>query len=292
MTNLCVTHLLSLSVRNKPAVPERDSSLYDSLTNSQNQQVYHTFRPLHRESLSAVSVPNLLGLTNGRCHSNSSSNEADEELSMSSLNSNQVIQPTFQGSEENGVGIYMTPSLSLSTSNMSTFKTSTTTISSQLPSKPSEVKRRSNNRKQTYAAPQCNPNSNNNNNNNWEIPTANDTSVPPTAPPPPPPPPLPANFDSMQKSDHRSTLPTANPSTVTTEFQRQIEIAKARLKRASAEEVSANKESAASSKEDIKSSQTNHSSKYEHITNVSHGRSTMDFRSRLFNSKCSFLVYV
>ena len=287
-------------------VPERDSSLYDSLTNSQNQQVYQTFRPLHRESLSAVSVPNLLGLTNGRCHSNSSSNEADEELSMSSLNSNQVVPPTFQGTEENGVGIYMTPSLSLSTSNMSTFKTSTTTISSQLPSKPSEVKRRSNNRKQTYAAPQCNHNSNNNNNNNnnnWEIPTANNTSGPPPPPPPPlppPPPPLPANFDSMKKSDHRSTLPTENPSittTTTTEFQRQIEIAKARLKRASAEEVATNKESAVRSKDGIKSSQAHHPGKSRDIPDLSHGRSfslcqcsMMNFGFRSSESKCSFTV--
>jgi hypothetical protein len=69
-----------------------------------------------------------------RRNSHSSSTEADEE----SMNQSSA-------EENNGIGIYMTPSLSLSTTNMSTFK------SSPLPAKPSDVKRRSNHRKQIYA---------------------------------------------------------------------------------------------------------------------------------------------
>ncbi|CAF5195425.1 unnamed protein product, partial [Rotaria magnacalcarata] len=134
----------SLRIKNKPAVPARDSSLYDYFINCQNQQIYNRFQPL----IPAVSVPNLSSITNIRCNSNSSSNEADEELSLSSMNSN-LIAATTNLNEENGIGIYMTPSLSLSTTNMSTFKV---TSSNHLPAKPSEVKRRSNNRKQISIA--------------------------------------------------------------------------------------------------------------------------------------------
>ena len=173
-------------------VPERDSSLYDCFTPSQS-------RPL----LPASSVPNLASL---RCNSNSSSNEADEETSLSSMNSNQINHSI----EENGIGIYMTPSLTLSTMNMSTFKTSTS--QNALPAKPSEVKRRSNHRKQIYAAI-------NFNNYSSKI-NENETSVPP---PPPPPPPLPDNLDMNKKA------------TPMNDFQMQIEQAKTRLKKIDSE---------------------------------------------------------
>jgi hypothetical protein len=180
-------------------VPERDSSLYDCFPNSQSQ----LFRPL----IPAISVPNLSSV---RCNSNSSSNEADEESSLSSMNSNQII-PT----EENGIGIYMTPSLSLSSTNMSTFKT---TIN-PLPSKPSEVKRRSNNRKQIYAALQSN-------NNPTKIIENENNSIPP-------PPPFPTNFDSIHKTEQKTVSPPPPPIKVEpiNDFQLQIEQAKIRLKK-------------------------------------------------------------
>lgn len=192
----------SLRIKPKPIVPERDSSLYDCFTTT-------NARPL----VPAVSVPNLSTL---RCNSNSSSNEADEETSLSSMNSNQITN----SNEENGIGIYMTPSLSLSTSNMSTFKTNT--IGNTLPSKPSEVKRRSNNRKQHYAA------------TNITTKTIENESP---APPPPPPPPLPANFDAKPKIEPvvvSKPTPKVEP-VVANEFQKQIEQAKNRLKKVDVE---------------------------------------------------------
>jgi len=187
-------------------VPERDSSLYDCFTNSQSQQI----RPL----LPATSVPNLSSI---RCNSNSSSNEADEESSLSSMNSNQII-PSINSPEENGIGIYMTPSLSLSTTNMSTFKTA---IINPLPSKPSEVKRRSNNRKQIYAA------ININNNSSKIIENEN-------IPSPPPPPPFPENFDAINKIENKTLSKPIKVESVN-DFQIQIEQAKTRLKRINTE---------------------------------------------------------
>ena len=200
----------SLRIKPKPIVPERDSSLYDCFTTTNS-------RPL----VPAVSVPNLSTL---RCNSNSSSNEADEETSLSSMNSNQITNSQMNSNEENGIGIYMTPSLSLSTSNMSTFKTNT--IGNTLPSKPSEVKRRSNNRKQHYAA------------TNISTKTIENES-PVSAPPPPPPPPLPANFDAKPKIEPVAVVvskptPKVEP-VVANEFQKQIEQAKNRLKKVDVE---------------------------------------------------------
>ena len=94
----------------------------------------------------------------------------------------------------------MTPSLSLSTANMSTFKSSP--LINALPAKPSDVKRRSNHRKQIYAA----------------------LNAPPAPPPPPPPPPLP--------------IENEQPKVVTTgDFQQQIEQAKIRLKKIELDET-------------------------------------------------------
>lgn len=110
-----------------------------------------------------------------RRNSHSSSTEADEE----SMNQSSA-------EENNGVGIYMTPSLSLSTTNMSTFK------SSPLPAKPSDVKRRSNHRKQIYASLNVPP------------PIENDEPKIESAPPQGfPPPPSPTTL-------HRS-VPTVDP---------------------------------------------------------------------------------
>ncbi|CAF2881473.1 unnamed protein product [Rotaria sp. Silwood2] len=209
----------SLRIKNKPIVPERDSSLYDFFTNNQNQQVYNRFQPL----IPAISVPNLSLIKSNRCDSNSSSNEADEELSLSSMNSNQIV-PTTNLIEENGIGIYMTPSLSLSTTNMSTFKT---TSNNHLPSKPSEVKRRSNNRKQISTTLNLN-------NNTLPKTIENEISVPP-----PPPPPFPTNFDSINKIQHQTsstmelkqTKVELNITTPKNDFQMQIEQAKSRLKK-------------------------------------------------------------
>lgn len=198
----------SLRIKPKPIVPERDSSLYDCFTNS---------RPL----VPAVSVPNLSTL---RCNSNSSSNEADEETSLSSMNSNQITNSQMNSNEENGIGIYMTPSLSLSTSNMSTFKANTMGIS--LPSKPSEVKRRSNNRKQHYAATNISTKTNENE-SSVSVP-----SPPQAPPPPPPPPPLPPNFDARPKPEPVSvSKPVVKVEQVASDFQKQIEQAKNRLKK-------------------------------------------------------------
>ncbi|CAF1244048.1 unnamed protein product [Rotaria sp. Silwood1] len=209
----------SLRMKNKPIVPERDSSLYDFFTNNQNQQVYNRFQPL----IPAISVPNLSSITNNRCNSNSSSNEADEELSLSSMNSNQIVTTTNL-IEENGIGIYMTPSLSLSTTNMSTFKTTST---NHLPSKPSEIKRRSNNRKQISTTVNLN-------NNTLSKTIENETSIPP------PPPPFPTDFDSINKIIEHQLSPTTEPkqikiepvvTTTKDDFQMQIEQAKNRLKK-------------------------------------------------------------
>jgi hypothetical protein len=141
------------------------------------------------------------------------------------MNSNQIVLPTIMNpSEDNGIGIYMTPSLTISTTNMSTFKTI-----NPLPSKPSDVKRRSNNRKQIYAALSFN------NNNNSSIIIENETS----GPPPPPPPPFPINFDSINKPERQTPIaPQKTPkveSISTNDFQIQIEQAKTRLKKINGE---------------------------------------------------------
>ncbi|CAF2809652.1 unnamed protein product [Rotaria sp. Silwood2] len=222
----------SIHLKNKPLVPERDSSLYDCVSSSQNQQEYNTFRPLSRGSPSTVIVPNLLSTTNVRRNSNSSSNEADEESSLSSLNSNHVL-PTNQISiEENSTTIYMTSSLSTNTTNMTTFKTT----SNLLPSKPSDIKKRSNNRKQTYAAFNSN---NNNNNNSVPITIENETcsglALPP--PPPPPPPPFPVNFDVPIKIEHQTSSKCESITTIS-DFQAQIEQAKTHLKKVNLEILS------------------------------------------------------
>ncbi|CAF3228137.1 unnamed protein product [Rotaria socialis] len=213
----------SLRIKNKPAVPARDSSLYDYFINCQNQQIYNRFQPL----IPAVSVPNLSSITNIRCNSNSSSNEADEELSLSSMNSN-LMAATTNLNEENGIGIYMAPSLSLSTTNMSTFKV---TSSNHLPAKPSEVKRRSNNRKQTSIAIHSN------NNNALLNSIENETFE--SSPPPPPPPPFPANFRSINKVEPQTVSIIEQKknkidsalTTTKNDFQMQIEQAKGRLKK-------------------------------------------------------------
>ena len=185
--------------RTKPLVPERDSSLYECFSSSQSQQIYNTFRPLIRGSPSTISVPNLSSITNHRHNSNSSSNEADEESSLSSLNSNNVLPIIPILIEE------------ISLSNMSTFKTINSNI---LPSKPSEIKRRSNNRKQIYATLNSN-----NNNNTSSIIIENETS----SPPPPPPPPFPVNLDLKNKNENEILLKS--------DLQSQIEQAKTRLKK-------------------------------------------------------------
>ncbi|CAF0970670.1 unnamed protein product [Adineta ricciae] len=168
----------------KPLVPERDSSLYETFPSS---------RTLNRQSPSSPNV---------RCNSNSSSNEADEESSLSSLNSTHHPSKT----DESNSNIYMSPS----TTNMSTFKITN--------SKPSEVKKRSNNRKQTYAT----LNSNNNNNNNSGNLSENEIlSIPP-------PPPLPENFDLPKKTE--TAIPLIKSSS---DFQNQLEEAKIRLNKCS-----------------------------------------------------------
>lgn len=207
--------------RSKPLVPERDSSLYDCFTNGPNASLYGRFRPL----IPATSVPNLSSIPSLRCNSNTSSNEADEESSLSSMNSNQMIVQQAAGTEENGIGIYMTPALSLSTTNMSTFKTAP--APNPLPSKPSEVKRRSNNRKQIYATV-----------NLSNKPIENE----PCGPPPPPPPPFPTDFTAICKPQAPPPPPAAlpkptkvEPVTANNDFQAQIEQAKNRLKRVDVE---------------------------------------------------------
>jgi hypothetical protein len=102
---------------------------------------------------------------------------------------------------------------------MSTFKTINANL---LPSKPSDVKRRSNNRKQIYAT----LNSNNNNNNSPTIIPENETC----SAPPPPPPPFPVNFDLPNKIE-RSIPIKFEIIKPTSDFQIQIEQAKTRLKK-------------------------------------------------------------
>ncbi|CAF4449647.1 unnamed protein product, partial [Adineta steineri] len=126
----------------------------------------------------------------------------------------------------------MTPSLSLSTTNMSTFKTNNINNNNNnnnpLPSKPSEVKRRSNNRKQIYATITSNNKTN-----------ENETSSAPPPPPPPPPPPFPINFNSINKVEQPIPSVQSKPikvesittTTTTNDFQVQIEQAKNRLKK-------------------------------------------------------------
>jgi hypothetical protein len=101
---------------------------------------------------------------------------------------------------------------------MSTFKTINSNI---LPSKPSEIKRRSNNRKQIYAT--LNSNNNNNNNNTSSIITENETC---SSAAPPPPPPFPVNLDLKTKTENQI------------DFQSQIEQAKNRLKKVNNESSS------------------------------------------------------
>ncbi|UJR38535.1 hypothetical protein I4U23_031202 [Adineta vaga] len=180
----------SIYTKTKPLVPERDSSLYECFSSTR------TINPL----------------SNHRCNSNSSSNEADEESSLSSLNSNHLLTKT----EENPSQIYMSPS----STNMSTFKTMNL---NNLPSKASEIKKRSNNRKPTYGTLNLN---NNNNNNSSTILLENEISSPP------PPPPLPENFGLPKKT---------NLNKSSSDFQNQIEEAKTRLKTSSSSDSSPKK---------------------------------------------------
>ena len=244
--------------RHKPMVPERDSSLYESFPSSQNAQGYQTFRPFLRECSSALSVPNLTSLTDLRRNSNSSSNEADEESSLSSLNSNHVPSGNAVANEqindENVSSIYMIPSLSTS---VSTFKA--TSLVTPLPSKPSDVKRRSNNRKQIYGALNSNNNNNNNNNNTSSMISENDPCAPSFSSasfssssssssssstagasvaqaPPPPPPPFPVNFDLLKRVAQGSpAMIEKRPLPIRSDFQSQIEEAKNRLKKVDGE---------------------------------------------------------
>ncbi|CAF0957509.1 unnamed protein product [Adineta steineri] len=215
----------SIYIKNKPLVPERDSSLYECFPSSQNPQGYNTLRSLNRGSPSTTSVP-ILSTTNVRCNSNSSSNEADEESSLSSMNSNHVLPTT----EENNSTIYMNP-LSLNSTNMSTFKTINTNI---LPSKPSDIKKRSNNRKQIYAT----LNSNNSNNNTTSS-IILENEVTSTAPPPPPP--FPTTFDSSNEPIRLIPIKSEPIKTLTSDFQTQIEQAKTRLKKIQSESSSSPK---------------------------------------------------
>ncbi len=194
---------INIYLRIKPLVPERDSSLYECFSTSQSPQVYNTFRPLNRGSPSTISVPNLSSTTNLRHNSNSSSNEADEESSLSSLNSNNV--PTINYHDENN-------SIITSLSNMSTFK------SNILPSKPSDIKKRSNNRKQIYTTLNLN-----NNNNTSSIINENETSTPP------PPPPFPPNLDLENENKREISMKS--------DFQSQIEQAKSHLKKVTPNKV-------------------------------------------------------
>ncbi|CAF3564455.1 unnamed protein product [Rotaria socialis] len=221
----------SMNPKNKPLVPERDSSLYDCFPSSQSQQGYNTFRPLIRGSPSTTSVANLSSTTNHRRNSNSSSNEADEESSLSSLNSNHVLPINQMLIEDNITAIYSTPSGSLNTTNMSTFKTINL---NPLPSKPSDIKKRSNNRKQIYTTLNSN-----NNNNIVSIPIENETfsnltTANVSTAPPPPPPPFPVNFDIPTKIE-RQTSSKYESIKLTSDFQSQIEQAKTRLKRVNLE---------------------------------------------------------
>jgi hypothetical protein len=102
--------------------------------------------------------------------------------------------------------------MTTSLSNMSTFKTINSNV---LPSKPSDIKRRSNNRKQIYATLNSN-----NNNNISSIITENETF---SSSQPPPPPPFPINLDLQNKTENEISLKS--------DFQSQIEQAKTRLKK-------------------------------------------------------------
>lgn len=214
----------------KPLVPERDSSLYESVsTNQQGISGYQTFRSqvkLHSNST---------GRNEMRRNSNSSSNEADEESSLSSLNSNQFICQTFesQQDEQQTNLLYSNSSLTIINTNLSTFKSGTTNGN---PSRPSDVKRRSNGRKQP-------PNIVQMNNSNPSLTTNSSSSSPPvgpSTPPPPPPPPLPLDFnqkkiflDQPKISDDEKLTRKSSP----TDFQNQIEEAKNRLKKIDGETI-------------------------------------------------------
>ena len=191
------------------------------MTNGNPPQAYQTFRPLNRNSPSTTSVPNLTLINSFRRNSNSSSNEADEELSLSSMNSNQLVSTTMNITDDNGIGIYMTPSLSLSTTNMSTFKS--VLSATPIPAKPSDVKRRSNQRKQIYATLQSSSTSESPKTNENETPAMHILS------PPPPPPPLPDDLRS-KKNEISPRQIKSNPPVVP-DFQRQIEQARTNLKK-------------------------------------------------------------
>ena len=182
----------------KPLVPERDSSLYECFSSStQNQQIYNTFRPLNRPSSTTTTTTTT---TNVRLNSNCSSNEADEESSLSSLNSNHLLN--LNSNEDNLA--------------MSTFKTNL------LPSKPSDIKRKSNHRKQIYATLNLNNNNNNNTSPSSSSPPSlmiNENETNTSTRPPPPPPPLPNHFDIEKRTKNES------------DFQSEIEQAKTRLKK-------------------------------------------------------------
>ncbi|CAF0795806.1 unnamed protein product [Didymodactylos carnosus] len=233
--NNIVTTTPSLSIKRgkpKPVVPERDSSLYDCSSTTisgqpqQQQQIYGTFRPLpsslQTERNLATNVSNI------RRNSNSSSNEADEESSLSSLNSNQHPKNSFVEVTSSSTlttntstasdGIYMTPSLMMNTSTpLTTFKgiaplappSVAPSFPSSFPSsidkvKPSDVKKRSMVKKQSLHAPL---NSNNNNNNRDSETMNSDNEKQQSVPPPPPPFPSQLNKLSVQQQPLQESPP-------------------------------------------------------------------------------------
>ncbi|CAF0935373.1 unnamed protein product, partial [Didymodactylos carnosus] len=268
----------SLSIRrgkSKPVVPERESSLYDCFSaingnqSQQHQQIYGTFRPLSSSLQTqrhlATSVPNL------RHNSNSSSNEADEESSLSSLNSNQhpqqqnpYIEITNSSTTNTLVssdGIYMTPSLVMNTStSLTTFKGTAPLAPPPVPPpfppsfpssidkvKPSDVKKRSMVKKQLlYASLNSN---NNNNNNNRDSETTNSDNERQQSMPPPPPPPFPPQLNKLtpqhQFSQQPSQIKLAHEKPVITtativgdgNLQTEIEQARNRLKKPQAIQI-------------------------------------------------------
>lgn len=212
----------------KPVVPERESSLYDCLTSSQVVQGYQTFRTLTRPSCQTLSVPNLNGMNHYRRNSNSSSNEADEESSLSSLNSNHFIPINSESSEQDQQQTFHSnSSITVIQTNLSTFRT--TNSSNGIPSKASDIKKRSNGRKQ----PSNISLSNNSNPSSFTTSTNDSTSLP--LPPPPPPPPS-SSTEEEKKILNENENSKENAST--SDFQSQIEEAKNRLKKVDGEKNS------------------------------------------------------
>ena len=211
----------------KPAVPERDSSLYECVATSQG---FQTFRSVSRNSCQTRPFGQLNGRNEMRRNSNSSSNEADEESSLSSLNSNQFVCPAAGESTTSDEPqtttnlLFTSSSLTVINTNFSTFKSSTmtSTSTSANPARPSDVKRRSNGRKQPST---IGPTNNSN-------PSLATTTSEPNSSTPPPPPPLPVDFNEERS---RAKPSSSSSSSSPTDFQNQIEEAKNRLKKIDAE---------------------------------------------------------